>query len=100
MGPSGLNLHLPLAEVASRLAFDAWLARCVSATAACRELEESLCVWSADMQLSDEQFRMVAVDLFVEISGSDIEDLILFAASPTQLGLVDGRQILKLRDRA
>lgn len=99
-GSADLLLRLPLSEVApSQGDFYSWYARCVAAAARCQELQESLCVWNADMQLTEDQFKMVATDILPSLSAEDIDELILYAASLKEPGIVDGTRVFALRDQ-
>lgn len=101
-GPTALALRLPFGDVApTQAALGAWLGRCVAAAGAHRkEMVESFSVWREDMQLTEDQFRMVCLDIFgVELSEDDVDDLALFTGCTGPEGIVDGAALLKLADR-
>lgn len=101
LGTDGLLLRLPLSDAArSEDSYAGWLARCILAVRLHRkELLESFGVWpEQEMQLTEDQFRMVCNDVIdLELSEDDVDDLALLAGNG--LGFVDCKAVLQLADR-
>jgi len=103
LGTDGLLLRLPLSDVAMTKASHAgWLARCALAVRLYHKdlLESFSGVWpSQEMQLTEEQFKMVCNDVIgLELSEDDVDDLALFARTGDS-GVVDCNAVLRLGDQ-
>jgi len=79
-----------------------WLARCALAVRLYHKdlLESFSGVWpSQEMQLTEEQFKMVCNDVIgLELSEDDVDDLALFARTGDS-GVVDCNAVLRLGDQ-
>mmetsp|Transcript_22319 Transcript_22319/g.52586 ORF Transcript_22319/g.52586 Transcript_22319/m.52586 type:complete len:91 (-) Transcript_22319:17-289(-) len=85
----------------SHAALSAWSGRVRAAVAQHREeLSKSFAVWRADMQLTQEQFRLICSrELEHDLSSEDVEDLLLFSLPSFPVDdhqeVIDGSSLLQ-----
>jgi len=102
LGSKELHARIPLEQAAmSHAALSAWSGRVRAAVAQHREeLSKSFAVWRADMQLTQEQFRLICSrELEHDLSSEDVEDLLLFSLPSFPVDdhqeVIDGSSLLQ-----
>eukprot|EP00933_Yihiella_yeosuensis_P039664 TRINITY_DN33778_c0_g1_i1.p1 TRINITY_DN33778_c0_g1~~TRINITY_DN33778_c0_g1_i1.p1 ORF type:complete len:640 (-),score=132.26 TRINITY_DN33778_c0_g1_i1:230-2149(-) len=103
----GISLFLllfPITEASQKApSLSAWKARCADAVRAHKqELVEAFSVWRNDMMLTEDQFRMVCMDIMgAKLTQDDIDDLALLAGAGDKVAsalsvVVNGGKVLQL----